>query len=591
MSTSTEESRREFMRKAGAAGVSIGSVSIAGCSGDSGDGGGDGGDGDDGETTRNVEEDLPEDRRIGELVHLSNTERYWPERYQANQFVDEHLRERLGVNAQTEPLEISTMASRYNTANPPEEPADGDFWTHNWCASMGDPDSIIYDRFHADGSLNYNGFDHESYNEVAAEQRVTVDADERQELIYEAQKIFGEQRPESQYLYNLYPYAVNTNEIKPDSVVITTGPNNILNWTSMEPANGADDVAVTNNWDPTDSMNPLNTNTVGPSRNQIPMRFIHDFLVRLDENLGSIPWAAEEWEWINQTTNVVTLRDGMTFHDGEDVTVEDIIFTVELIMDTEPPSFVPIVNDVLDGVERTGDREITFNLSEPFAPFVSNTLGQLPILPQHYWEQILDETGSESEPWSITFNDDRPVIGSGPFQYGSWTQGERFNMPAFDDHFEAPNISERIQRPLATRDAELEAIRSGEYDILDYWFGSPSRLEEEANNTEHLELVTSKDDCRQRMQKNCAKPPNDDPAFRQAINAVVMAAQPTIIEEIYGGFGEESISPVNPLLEFWHNPDTPFFNGVETAEKILSDAGYAWDQDGNLYYPEGKTGE
>lgn len=575
--------RRNLLRKMGAAGTSIGMVSIAGCSSGDDDGNENGAKND--ETgSKNVQKDLPEERKMQKLVHLSNTERYWPERYQANVLVDKWLNDKMGIPAETTPLEISTMASRY-------QKGDGDFWTHNWCASMGDPDSIIYDRFHVDGSLNYNGFDHDPYNKVAASQRTQTDNEKRQEQVFEAQKILGEQRPESQYLHNEYPYAVNTNSIKPDTVVLTAqGPANVWNWTQMEPASDAGKVAVTNNWDPTDSLNPLHVNTVGPSRNWTPMHMMHDFLVRLDPDLKPVPWAAKDWEWTDETTVVVTMKQGMKFHDGEDVTVDDVLYTVDLCFETEPPAYTTIVNDVLDGVEKTGDWELTFNLAESYAPFIPVTLGQLPILPQHYWEQILSDTGSESQPWTVTFNNDRRIIGSGPFKFGKWDQGSRFEMPAFKDHFQAPKIDKRIQRPLSTRDAELEAIKQGDYDILDYWFGSPPRLEEEVNNADNLKLLKQTDDCRQRMQLNCAKPPNDDPAFRQAINAVVMAAQPTIIKEIYGGFGIKAISPISPLLKFWHNPDTPFFQGIDTANKILSDAGYAWDKDDNLYYPEGKSG-
>lgn len=580
--SSEMSTRRTLMKKVGAAGVAIGTVSLAGCSGESGDGGdGDG----DGSSGRPVEEDLPEDRLIGELTHLSNTERYWAERYQSNVLVDDELNEQLGIDVSVEPLEISTMADRYQNA-------EGDFWTHNWCASQGDPDSIIYGRFHADGDINYNGFDHDPYNEVAAEQRVETDPDARQELVREAQDILGEQRPESQYLHNEYNYAVNTDQIDPDSVVVNAdGPANIHNWVGMEPVSEDGNEAVTNNWDPTDSTNPLNVNTVGPSRNVTPMRFMHDFLVRPDPTLSPEPWAAEDWEFTDDTTCVVTLKSGMTFHDGEAVTVDDVIYTADLLFETEPPAFTDIFTDVLESVEQTGDQEITFNLVEPYAPFVATGLGQLPILPQHYWEEVLSDEDAEDEPQSVNFDDDRPIIGSGPFQWGSWEQGERFEQPAFDDHYMAPNIDLRVQRPLATRDAELESIQNGDYAILDFWFGSPTRLEEEVNAADNLELLVEVDDCRQRMAHNTQRPPNDDPAFRQAVHAIVRASQPVIIEEIYGGFGQRSVTPVSPLLEFWHNSDSTVFEGVDTAETILADAGYVWDGDGNLYYPEGKTGE
>ena len=575
------------MRKMGAAGAGVGAVSIAGCSGGNNTGGGNnaGGGGDGTTVEKEQQADLPEERKVGTIAHVSNTERYYAARYQANRLVDKRMREDLGAPAETQPVEITVLSSR-------EEEGDYDMVTYNWCANNGDPDTIIVDRFHENGSMNYTNFVHQRYNEVALGQRTETDNEKRKELVFEAQKILGEQRPENQYLYNVTPYVFNNEAIDPDTTVVNiNGLGNIWNYTQMEPTNENGRTVVTNNWDPSDQLNPLHINGVGPSRNWTPTRFMHDFLFRADPNQQMKPWMVNEHEWVDDTTLEVTLKEGQTFHDGEPVTADDVVYTFDLIMETEPPAYVNTVVETTESVEKTGELGVRFNLTEVYAPFIAITLGLVPILPQHYWEQIIEETGSGGQPWSISFNDDRPVVGSGPFKWGTWDQGTKFEMPAFKEHsFSAPNIDKRIQRPLSTRDAELEAIKNGDYDILDYWFGDPSVLEEEATNADNLALMTQADDCRQRIQKNCAKPPNDDPAFRQAINAIVMAAQPTIIEEIYAGFGQKAISPVSPLLKFWHNPDTPFFQGVDTAVSILSDAGYAWDSDDNLYYPEGKTG-
>lgn len=583
------------MRKMGAAGAAIGSVSIAGCgsqgggdggggggggSGGGGGGGGSGGGGGGGGPSGSS--DLPEERRVGEIEHVSNTERYYAARYQANRLVDQRLNEELGTNIVTQPVEITVLTSR-------EDEGDFHMVTYNWSASNGDPDPILVDRFHVDGSQNDYGFDNQRYNEVAMAQRAETDEDARQELVHEAQQILGEQRPENQYLYNVTPYAFNSDAIDPDSTVVTdTGLRNIWNYTQMEPTNENGRTVVTNNWDPSDQLNPLHINCVGPSRNWTPTRFMHDFLFRPDPTLQMTPWAAEDYEWVDDTTLDVTMKEGMTFHDGESVTADDVLYTFELIMETEPPAYINNVVQTTESVEKTGDYSIRFNLSEVFAPYIAITVGLVPILPQHYWEQIISETGNESQPWQIPIGNDIPVVGSGPFQWGSWDQGSRFEMPAFKDHsFAAPNIDRRIQRPLSTRDAELEAMINGEYILLDYWFGSPQELQDAVDNQSHMSLVQNAGQDRQACWVNTEKPPFDDVAFRQATNAIIMASQPVIIEELYDGFGNEAISPINSTLQFWHNPDMPWFEGgAEGARTILEDAGYEWDSEGVLHYPE-----
>jgi peptide/nickel transport system substrate-binding protein len=579
----------------GAAGVSVGAIGIAGCSGETnapGEGEGGGGEGDDGGddsgggdgTSKNVESDLPEERMVGDKVHVSNTERYYAKRYQANVLVDRRLREDLGLNIETKPVEITVLVDR-------ESNGEYDMVTYNWTALMADPDSVLVNRFRSDGSLNYTGFESDRYDELATKQREETEQSARQELVKEAQQILGEQRPENQYLYNVNTVAVNTDSIDSDSVVVgDAGLRNAVNYTSMEPASDQGNTVVTNNWDPTDSLNPLNSTTTGPSRNSFPMSLLHDFLIRLDGDLQVEPWGAESVEFVDDTTVVATLRSGMTFHDGESVGVEDVLFTFNTILETAPPAYKVFVNDPLESVEQTGDMEVTFTLSKVNAPFIAVTLGQVPILPKHYWERAIEEAGAADQPWQISFGEDRPIVGSGPFQYGSWDQGSRFEQPAFEDHYRAPKFDMRIQRPLQTRQAELEAIKSGEYDVLDYWFGGGQELQDAVDQADNLEMVEFLGTGRQATWINTENPPFDDVAFRQAVNAITMDAQPVIINEIYDGFGERAVSPINSNLGFWHNEETPAFDGVETAVTLLNDAGYVWDEDGNLYYPEGETG-
>ncbi|MFB6299951.1 MAG: ABC transporter substrate-binding protein [Halobacteriales archaeon] len=598
-----DNDRREFMKKMGVVGTSIGTVSIAGCTGggagedDGGDGDGGGGGG--GGTTapgdgsgKNIESGLPDDRKIeGPIIHLSNTERYWPERYQANVLVDKALRDKLDLPVKTEPIEFTVIQER-------EQKGDFHMETYNWSQLQGDPDSVMRDKHHSDGPRNYHRYENPDFDEIAEKQKVETDRKKRQELVYEGQKILGEDRPEHQYVHLKWPYAVRTDHIDPDTLVVnSSGPRNAWCYTQMEPVSEKGKVVTTNNWDPSDSQNPLHHGTTGPSRNATPMGMIHDFPIRLDKNGQPKKWAARDITWEDDTTNVVTYRKDMQFHDGESATADDVVWTYNLILDTAPPAYQTFVNDVLDGVEKTGKYEVTFNLTEPYAPFVAVTLGQIPILPAHYWEELIEETGAKEKPWQISISDDRPVIGSGPFKYGLWDQGTRYEQPAFKDHFNAPNIDKRVQRPLKTRDAELEAIKKGEYDILDYWFGDYETLANTADERDDIELFTSLSDGRQTTWTQTKRPPFSDVRMRQAVFAIIKAEQPTIISELYKGFGQEAFTVISPLTKFWYNPDTPYNDieglqyksGQDVAIKILNDAGYKWDGEGNIYYPEGEV--
>jgi peptide/nickel transport system substrate-binding protein len=100
------------------------------------------------------------------------------------------------------------------------------------------------------------------------------------------------------------------------------------------------------------------------------------------------------------------IKDNVYFHDGSKVTADDVIFTIEKILD-------PVIKSPKSAnwegitVEKVNDKEIKFILKKPYAPFLSNlTLG---ILPKHIWENV----SSEEFPFS-QFNVN--PVGSGPFK-------------------------------------------------------------------------------------------------------------------------------------------------------------------------------
>ena len=79
------------------------------------------------------------------------------------------------------------------------------------------------------------------------------------------------------------------------------------------------------------------------------------------------------------------IRDDAVFHDGEPVTSEDIIFT---ILTTQNPIIKSPKRANWDGItiEKIDDKNLTFHLQQPYAPFLNNTT--LGILPKHIWQGV-----------------------------------------------------------------------------------------------------------------------------------------------------------------------------------------------------------
>jgi len=87
---------------------------------------------------------------------------------------------------------------------------------------------------------------------------------------------------------------------------------------------------------------------------------------------------------------------------------------------------------------------------------------------------------------------------------------------------------------------------------------------------------------------NMRRPPFDSAAFRQAMN---MATNKRAIRSVvYKNFAAIADSFVSPALEFWYNPELPKWEyNVGAAREHLAKAGFQWDRDGRLLYPQGKT--
>lgn len=108
-----------------------------------------------------------------------------------------------------------------------------------------------------------------------------------------------------------------------------------------------------------------------------------------------------------------TLRQNLKWPDGENLTADDVIFTIKLIQDSKYQS--PI-RDIWQGVrvERVNDQKVRFSLNLPYDPFLENTT--IGILPQHFWENIKPQS------FALAELNTKPV-GAGPYKVKKIVKG------------------------------------------------------------------------------------------------------------------------------------------------------------------------
>ncbi|MCP3031599.1 ABC transporter substrate-binding protein [Halobacillus sp. A1] len=152
-------------------------------------------------------------------------------------------------------------------------------------------------------------------------------------------------------------------------------------------------------------------------------------------------------------TYTLTLHEGVKFHNGDDLTSEDVKYSIERIIENEVRS---AQFDALESIETPSDTEVVMTLNEPVAPLL--TFLAYPM------NAIVNETIVEENDGDLSNAD----AGSGAFQLENWSMDQEMVLTKFDDYFKEgkPYLDEVVWRSIPDETSRTTAIRNGEVDIL-----------------------------------------------------------------------------------------------------------------------------
>ncbi|WP_425502202.1 extracellular solute-binding protein [Peteryoungia desertarenae] len=161
------------------------------------------------------------------------------------------------------------------------------------------------------------------------------------------------------------------------------------------------------------------------------------------------------------------LRSEATWADGLPVTPEDVIFSFESAKE-HSALYASYYKHVV-GVEKTGEREVTFRFDEKNNRELPAIVGDFPILPKHWWQGV-DGTGQQRDISRTTLE---PLLGSGPYRVASIQPGGKIVYELRDDYWgkDLPinigryNFGEISYTYFADPEVEFEAFRAGNIDF------------------------------------------------------------------------------------------------------------------------------
>ena len=520
----------------------------------------------------------PAGEPVPKTVILSNVQAADPIEFESTRLLVENLKQLgLDVEHKAMPWEQQADLVWFN-----RDDWQGTAWRMVGRPERMDPDEFVVNLFSSDtaeAGYNFVGFINPEYDELALKQRGMVDQEERRQVIFEAQEIIANEVPYVYVAHPKLPFAYRSDVWDPDSIVDAQGIGikNFWTWTQAEPV-GDEKSFIVNTGDVIQAINPLYISGDADSR---VTEIIWDRLMRIGPDGLAQPWAAESVEWEDDTNVLVTIREGMTWHDGEPVTVEDVVFSFQAPMADEAPMYKPFVGKI-ENIEAVDDRSVRFTLSEPWVAFETASLAKLNLIPKHIWEPVLDElAGTEDN--AEDYQEEVP-IGSGPYKFVAWKPSEEIILEANPDHWATPKAERWILRIIPNVESALGQLKTGELNFLMEWEGDPTLLQETADADPNLELVATTELGFRFFALNNRVPPFDDPALRQAVAHVV--PKEAIVKNIFKGFAEPADSYVSLAIDYWHNPDLPQYEfSIEKAREVLAEAGYTWDDEGRLLQP------
>lgn len=316
------------------------------------------------------------------------------------------------------------------------------------------------------------------------------------------------------------------------------------------------------------TLNPYTYVTGFPGWNLLMLQY--DSLMQIDTDGVPQPWLAQSVETSDDgLVYSIELTDGVTWHDGEPLTADDVVFTIEYF--TSNPAASRFARDLngVEAAEATGDLSVEITLAAPNPSFPLRALADVPIIPEHVWAEVTTPEEHQFE--------DASNVGTGPYRITEYSPNQSYTLEANPDYFRgAPAVGELILVQFADDAGALAAMNTDEVDVM-FDRVAPEQIEL-LGAKEGVEVIQGPEYTNQLLNYDAQLPPFDDVAVRQAMSMAI--DRQDLVDTVFLG-------AATPGNAGWTHPDSPAFNAavetaydVDAANTLLDDAGYA-DSDGD----------
>ncbi|SDU47299.1 ABC transporter substrate-binding protein [Desulfobacula phenolica] len=307
--------------------------------------------------------------------------------------------------------------------------------------------------------------------------------------------------------------------------------------------------------------NPYRHYPRGPG--YIRMSWVFDTLVWKDKD-NYIPALANSWKFDKKSMSYVfELNKQARWHDGQPVTGEDVVFTIDY-MKKHPYRWIDLSR--IAGAKLLKKHTVAVLLKKGYAPFLSDIGGTMPILPRHIWKDIKNPKA---------FDEPLAYIGSGPYRFKDYDRANKtYLYESFDTYYLGkPKVHKLIYiktgnpiMALSTRQASLSAIQPDMATFL---------------KQKGFTILANQYGWNKKLMINHTTAPFNNVKFRQAL--AFMINRQEIIDKAHRGFGKIASCGLLSMDHDMYNPDTakyPF--NPSKGHDLIKSLGYKKNDHG--YY-------
>lgn len=270
---------------------------------------------------------------------------------------------------------------------------------------------------------------------------------------------------------------------------------------------------------------------------------------------------AESIAQLDSMTWVVTVRDGVTWHDGQPFTAADVVFTYNYYRDGPPTRHAHHVSAVprIDSIVEVDARTVRFVCGYPCPTLARITFGDLPILPRHIWNGVTEPRKLMSLP-----------VGTGPYQLVDYLPDQQYVFVANASYYGGlPHADTLEMIVIPDQSSMFVALKTGQVDAVGKKV--PPELLETFRAMPNVTVMRTAGLGIVELRPNYERAPFDRPAVRHAMSLAIDRA--AIVATVLLGHGR-------PGFKGYPHPDSPWSDSTLRTPYDSAGAASGFDAEG-----------